>query len=187
MSSHKLHMDIGVYFCTVTCYVWLDLIEETNTYHAVYRWFKHLQHDGCRVVGYVIMPNHFHVLVYLSHAGTSLNKMVGECKRFMAYEIVTALKAQQKDELLWKLKTSVPKNEKFIGKLHQVFKPSFDARFCHSEWMLEQKLDYIHHNPVRGKWNLVDDFTKYPHSSAAFYELNEKGIDELVHYKELET
>src|SRR5689334_22020534 len=105
----------------------------------------------------------------------------------MAYEIVKALEVQRKTELLEKLKKGVSKKEQHIGKQHQVFKPSFDARFCYSELMLEQKLDYIHHNPVRGKWNLVDDFTKYPHSSAAFYELNEQGVEELVHYKDLGT
>lgn len=133
------------------------------------------------------MPNHFHVLLYLSHSGTSLNKMIGECKRFMAYDIVSGLKREGKDGLLNNLMKGVQKKEKFIGKLHQVFRPSFDARFCHSKWMLEQKLEYIHHNPVRGKWNLVDDFTNYPHSSAAFYMLGEPGIKELVHYKDLGT
>jgi hypothetical protein len=55
-------------------------------------------------------------------------------------------------------------------QIHQVLNPSFDARKCYDLKMIEQKLEYIHHNPVRGKWSLVEDFTKYPHSSDAFYE-----------------
>jgi hypothetical protein len=51
--------------------------------------------------------------------------------------------------------------------------------------MVEQKLDYIHHNPVKGKWLLVDDFLKYPHSSASFYELGASSHAQLVHYKDL--
>lgn len=27
----------------------------------------------------------------------------------------------------------------------------------------------MHHNPVRGKWNLASDFALYPHSSAGYY------------------
>ena len=42
--------------------------------------------------------------------------------------------------------------------------------------MIEQKLEYIHHDPAKGKWKLVDDFTKYPHSSAGFYELGSGGV-----------
>jgi hypothetical protein len=30
-------------------------------------------------------------------------------------------------------------------------------------------LDYIHHNPVKGKWNLVEDYTLYPYSSAGYF------------------
>jgi hypothetical protein len=53
-----------------------------------------------------------------------------------------------------------------------VFEPSFDAKAISSITFLNQKLDYIHHNPVMGKWHLCEDFTDYEHSSAAFYELN---------------
>jgi hypothetical protein len=34
-----------------------------------------------------------------------------------------------------------------------------------------KKLNYIHRNPISGKWNLVNDYTDYEHSSASFYEL----------------
>ena len=101
MSTHCLHTEARqVFFCTVTCYRWLNLISETNTYSSVYRWFKHLKNDGCLVTGYVIMPNHFHVMLYLTHSGTALNLMIGECKRFMAYEIVSRLRSQRKTDIL---------------------------------------------------------------------------------------
>jgi len=51
----------------------------------------------------------------------------------------------------------------------------FDAKACYSLEMIEQKIDYIHHNPVSGKWNLVNDWTEYPHSSAGFYELGREN------------
>ena len=51
--------------------------------------------------------------------------------------------------------------------------------------MIEQKLDYIHQNPVSGKWQLVDDYTEYTHSSAGFYGLDEKIKFPVRHYKDL--
>ncbi len=186
MSLHTAHTENSeVYFCTVTCYKWLPLIKESKAYASVYRWFKHLKNDGRLVVGYVIMPNHFHVLLFPTHTGTSLNKLVGDGKRFMAYDIVNSLKKQGKETILHGLKQGVEKKEKLSGKKHQVFRISFDARKCFSEKMIEQKLDYIHHNPVSGKWNLVEDFTLYLHSSAAFYELGIIGDVEITHYKDL--
>ena len=176
-----------VYFCTVTCYNWLPLFEEANAYHSVYRWFDHLKHDGCLLLGYVIMPNHFHVLLFPTHSGTSLSKIVGDGKRFMAYSIVTGLRKQNKLATLEILSKGVERAEKLKGKNHQVFRLSFDARKCYDEKMIEQKLDYIHHNPVRGKWNLVDDFTEYKHSSARYYELNEVGDIAISHYKSVNS
>jgi hypothetical protein len=103
----------------------------------------------------------------------------------MAYEIVGSLKKQGKNSILRQLEEGVQRNEKRRGKLHPVFRLSFDARQCFSEEMAEQKLDYIHHNPVKGKWKLVDDYTEYPHSSAAFYELGKIGTVDIRHYKDL--
>lgn len=34
-------------------------------------------------------------------------------------------------------------------------------------------MNYIHLNPVRGKWDLVNDLTEYEHSSASYYETGE--------------
>jgi hypothetical protein len=151
----------------------------------VYRWFDHLKNDGCLLLGYVIMPNHFHVLLFPTHNGTSLDKIVGDGKRFMAYDIVNTLKKQGKESILNVLQKGVNKNEMLKGKLHQVFHLSFDARKCFDTKMIEQKLDYIHHNPVKGKWKLADDFTKYEHSSAAYYECSVESKFPIVHYKEI--
>lgn len=41
---------------------------------------------------------------------------------------------------------------------------------------MEQKLNYMHINPITGKWNLVNDFTSYENSSASFYELGLTNI-----------
>ena len=188
MSSHTLHTEHSeVYFCTVTCYNWLPLFEEAKAYQSVYRWFEHLKKHGCYVLGYVIMPNHLHVLLFPTNAKKSLNNLVGEGKRFIAYDIVKSLDLQGKAALLKQLEEGVDENEKKKGKKHQVFRLSFDGRKCFSEKMIEQKLDYIHRNPVSGKWNLVNDFAAYEHSSAGFYETEKKELWEVVHYKELNS
>jgi hypothetical protein len=51
--------------------------------------------------------------------------------------------------------------------------------------MTEQNVEYIHHNPVRGKWSLCDDFAKYPYSSTGFYERKMISKIKIVRYKEL--
>ena len=89
----------------------------------------------------------------------------------MAYEIIARLKAQGQTALIGELQAAVSDKEKSKGQQRRVFEPSFDAKPIFSDTFMKQKMDYIHHNPVREKWNLVNDFTDYEHSSASFYEL----------------
>lgn len=164
-----------IYFITVTCHNWIPLFEVTNSYDAVYNWFDIMKKSGNDVLGYVIMPNHFHALIYVNEQSSSINKLVANGKRFMAYELVKRLKHFNKTELLNQLQKSVADDEKKRGKLHNVFEPSFDCKPCYTKKFFEQKLDYIHRNPCSGKWNLANEFTGYKHSSATFYELDLPG------------
>jgi REP element-mobilizing transposase RayT len=102
MSTHELKDEVHqTYFCTVTCNRWLQLFKEADAYSAVYKWFTYLEeHDKCIVAGYVIMPNHLHTLIHYMNEEKSLNKIVGEGKRFMAYAIVNKLKRFNKINLL---------------------------------------------------------------------------------------
>jgi len=42
----------GIYFITFTCFRWKPLIELTNTYDAVYKWFDDLRAKKACVIGY---------------------------------------------------------------------------------------------------------------------------------------
>jgi REP element-mobilizing transposase RayT len=131
------------------------------------------------------MPNHVHCILYFKDAGFDLNQIISNGKRFMAYEIIKHLKEKGAADLLKTLSDSLTEREKKKGQLHKVFKDSFDAKAIYSDKFLTQKIDYIHHNPVSGIWNLVNDFTNYEHSSASFYESGIIKHFTPLHYKEI--
>ena len=83
-----IHGSEDTLFITFTCYKWLPLIEITNSYDLVYKWFDYLKTKGHLVTGYVVMPNHVHALIYFSKTEKPINKIVADGKRFMAYKIV---------------------------------------------------------------------------------------------------
>jgi hypothetical protein len=83
------------------------------------------------------------------------------------------------------MRDSVNPNEVRKNKIHNVFQPSADIKEILTEKFIRQKLNYMHKNPVTGKWKLVDDYLDYPHSSARFYDLGEKGIYNVIHYQEV--
>jgi len=59
---------------------------------VVYKWFNYLKQTNHYITGYVIMPNHLHALIAFSNTGKNINKIIGNGKRFMAYDIVGKLK-----------------------------------------------------------------------------------------------
>ena len=83
MSVHTKIDKEGIYFITF-CYGWLN-------------------RQGHTVLTYVIMPNHLHLLLHYS-GGKSLNTVIGNGKRFMAYEIVSLLEQKGEETLLKKLR-----------------------------------------------------------------------------------
>ncbi|MDQ6755915.1 MAG: hypothetical protein M3004_03180 [Bacteroidota bacterium] len=148
----------------------MHLFELTNSYDMVYKWFNILKQEKIEVIGYVIMPNHVHCILYFPETGFNLNKIISNGKRFMAYEIINRLENANDIQALKILHDALTGRERKKNQLHKVFKDSFDAKAIFSEKFLIQKLNYIHNNPVSGKWKLAKDFVSYEHSSASFYE-----------------
>ena len=174
-----------LYFCTFTCYGWINLFEITHSYDLVYKWFTIALGKGYRTCAFVIMPNHLHFIMATPLAKADLNTLVSNGKRFMAYEIVARLKHLGENKILDQLSNAVLPGDRKRGKLHQVFVPSFDGKRIFTETMLMKKIDYIHYNPVSGRWHLVDDYAMYEHSSAAFYELGKSYHFPITHYTDI--
>ena len=182
-----IHETDGIFFITITCYSWISLLQITNTYDAVYKWFDWLKKEGHYVAGYVIMPNHIHALIAFSKTkkNTNINKIIGNGKRFLAYKIIDRLKEATNISLLKKLSDAVEVTGRKRGKLHEGYEDSFDIKECLTQKFIKQKLDYIHNNPCSGKWMLADCPENYVHSSAKFYTTGEQGIYPVTHVQEL--
>lgn len=172
----------GVYFITFTCHQWLPLIEQTNGYDLIYNWFDHLKNKGHYIAGYVIMPNHVHVLIGFRNTNQSINTIVGNGKRFIAYEIVKRLKQGKEDKLLHQLHLSVEAKDLERNKRHEVWEDSFDWKECRTNEYMRQKLDYMYENPCKGKWNLTTAPVDFSHSSAKYYITGEQGIYKVFNY-----
>ena len=184
--KREIPYDSGHFFITFTCYHWLSLIEITNSYDLVYNWFNILKQHGHLITGYVLMPNHVHATIAFRKTTKSINKIIGDGKRFIGYEIVNRLEQQDKKDILQQLQDAVNSSDKKKGKLHEVWEDSFDWKECNSSAFIVQKLDYMHSNPVVGKWQLAVNAIEYSHSSAKFYITGEQGIYPVLNYRELD-
>jgi REP element-mobilizing transposase RayT len=184
MALHRPTDLPGIYFITFTSNRWLPLIELTNGYDLVYNWFDILGKNGHCVTAFVIMPNHLHLLLYFNGGEQSLNTVIGNGKRFLAYDLVKRLKLLDRNEILKLLQRDVTAIDKGRGKRHEIWRKGFDVKECRTEDFIRQKLIYIHNNPCSGKWKLADDILRYPYSSACFYISGKKGNYPVRDYRE---
>ncbi len=129
MSTHLQHTRTSTfYFVTFTCYRWLHLLDKTQIYDYLPGRARELYKRGIIICGYVFLPNHIHLFVYVTGKSKGLNYVMGEAKRFLAYEMVARLKKQNQVEILSMLEQGVEANERKKGKKHQVFRLSFDGK-----------------------------------------------------------
>ncbi len=93
----------------------------------------------CRLIAYVIMPDHFHMIV---------NPRDGDIRGFAG--ALKSLTARKIIELTADRRFLLDKPDK-DGSVHQVWQESFKAIPLWSLWMIWQKINYIHANPVRAR------------------------------------
>jgi REP-associated tyrosine transposase len=111
----------------------------------------------CKLIAYVLMPDHTHLIV--NPRDGNIKGFAGALKSLSAKRIV---EVSQDPRFI----RAVPDAD---GSIHQVWQESFKAVPLWSEWMIWQKINYIHANPVKAR--LVSSARDYPWSSfRAFYE-----------------
>jgi REP element-mobilizing transposase RayT len=116
----------GSFFITFTCFNWMPLIDKVDGYGIIYNWFDVLKRSGHYINGYVLMPNHVHAIISFIESSQSINTIVGNGKRFMAYDIIHLLQQMEETELLNQLSNEVEAKRKAIKKLQEFWEFSFD-------------------------------------------------------------
>ena len=126
------------------------------------------------VYGFVIMPNHIHLIWQISGDHKKENVQ----RDFLKY---TAQKIKQKmhndnPSLLSQLLVNA-KDRKY-----QIWERNPLSIDLFSNEILLQKLNYIHDNPIKEKWCLAKLPEHYIYSSAAFYHTGKEDWSFLQHY-----
>ncbi len=126
-----------------------------------------------KVLGYVIMPDHFHILIW-PYGDVPVSDMMRDLKRFTSGRIARQAEVEEKKEWLEAFRAAGEKTERADYK---VWQDGYWDKNIFSEKMLRQKLNYIHNNPIRA--GLVESPDKYPYSSFRNYELDDEALIEI--------
>lgn len=165
----------STYFYTATILNWNHLLQGDSFKKIVADSLQFLvENKLVRVYGFVIMPNHIHLI----WRNLQMNNKEYPDESFLKF---TA--HQFKKEL------------KHLKLLHKYWVDKADRKYqfwqrCPlpieilSREMLEQKLNYLHLNPLQSHWGLATDPNDYIYSSCAFYERNSKAFSWVADYRE---
>ena len=163
-------------FITITNYNWIPLLLSDNFKQVIIEALKQrVDQQQVTIYGYVIMPNHLHILWQIHN---NIDKAVFQ-RDFLKFTARS---------ILWLLKST---NNPMLNKLlvekkdrkYQIWKRNSLSINIYSEKVFLQKLNYIHNNPLKSKWRLVNNINEYRYSSAKYYEYGFDEFQILSHYK----
>ncbi len=114
----------------------IPIIDSLNYYRYQY---------ACKLIGYVIMPDHVHLLIWPQDAHIATDFM-RDFKRFTSGRITRQAKLEGKIDWLAKFMEAGHETSRADYK---VWQDSFWEQTIYTQRFLTQKLNYIHMNPVR--------------------------------------
>jgi putative transposase len=176
--KRKSEMEIGEpYFWTNTIYAWKHLLKEDSIKNIIVASLQYLSDKKLiEVYGFVIMPNHLHLI-------WQLNKMNGKEKPNGSFQKFTAHSIESKAKDLSGYDFESHKVDEY-DRRYRIWERDPLATLLYSNEIAEQKLNYIHSNPIQEHWSLAARPEDYKYSSARFYETGKKDWPFLIHYKE---
>jgi putative transposase len=159
-----------LHFVTFSCYRRLALFGTARARNMFVKELDRARRDyGFLLVGYVVMPNHVHLLMSEPKKGTPSTVMQMLKQR-------VSRKMRMKGRAIPKGQLSL-RFPKFAADLPQFWQPRFYDFNVYSHKKKKEKLEYMHANPVvRG---LVRHPRDWPWSSFSFYAKDETGLVEI--------
>lgn len=130
----------AVYFLTLTIKNWYYIFERHNRFQILANSLIHCQrHKQLKIHAYVFMLNHLHLII----SSPDVIGFLRDFKKFTSKEV-------QKNIIAFE--PSVLKLFKNSKDSYDFWQPSNMPKIIESENFLEQKTEYIHHNPVRKQY-----------------------------------
>lgn len=158
-----------MYFITMTVVNWIDIFTRPTYKHIIVNALNYNQNNkGLIIYGWCLMSNHLHLLME-AEEGKNLSDILRDFKKFTSKAIIKEIidnpSESRKKWLLNEFEFAGRYNNKI--KNYKFWMDGNDAKEIHSTEIMEQKLEYIHENPVVSE--IVERADEYIHSSAKNY------------------
>ena len=167
--KYKFHNSQGAYFISFATVYWLDIFTRQEYFNILEESINYCRKEkGMEVFAYCFMPSHIHLIF------RSLNNdpsgLIRDFKGFTARKLIKAIEENpqesRKEWLLWMMERD-GKTKRNV-KQRQFWQHHNQPIELWSESVIQQKIDYIHNNPVES--GFVTDPIDWKYSSARNYQ-----------------
>ena len=173
-TGYKIAEGTGAYYLTFQIVGWVDLFTRQVYKDIVIESLKYCQQNkGLELFAYVIMSNHIHLLA--RSQSSDLSGTIRDFKNYTSRKFIEILESNIESRSEW-MKMVFEYHGKFKNKqTNQIWTHENHAEHIYSQKFIEQKITYIHNNPVRA--GIVTKPYDYLYSSAKNYADLENVID----------
>ncbi|HLP05348.1 MAG TPA: transposase [Paludibacter sp.] len=166
-TGYQIKEQDELHYVTFQIVKWVDIFTRKVYRDIVIDSLRFCQEkEGLEIYAFVIMSNHIHLLARSSKA--CLSDTIREFKSFTAKKMLEAINEEPESRREWMLNLfefsakQHKRNEKY-----QVWTHENHAEIIYSNKFIDQKINYIHENPVRS--GIVEYADDYLYSSARAY------------------
>jgi putative transposase len=143
-SRYKINDSHGTYFITSTIVEWLPIFTSAACCDIMVKALLHVrERKVLQIHAWVILDNHFHAIL----SGPDLSSTLRGLKGFTAQALIEQLRIERREWLLNQLAYYCASHKKMSE--HQVWQEGVHPQAIDSDKVMEQKLDYLHDNPVK--------------------------------------
>jgi len=156
-----------LYFITTTVVGWIDAFTRKELAQVVIDSLKFCQKEkGLVIYSWCLMPSHLHMIVS-AEEGKKISDIIRDFKKFTSKRIISTIKEinESRDWLLDKFSFAAKVHSK--SEEYKFWQDGFHPIALYSNEFKDQKLEYIHNNPVEA--GIVHEPEHYINSFAINY------------------
>ena len=178
--KYKFHNPEGIYFVSFATVYWLDVFVREQYFITFSESLAYCREQkAMELFAYCILPSHVHLI--FRDKNHDPGKLIKELKTFTSKKLRQLISDNPQESriewMLWMMKKAGIKNSNV--RYSQFWQQHSKPIELWSNEVIQQKMDYIHNNPVESGFVTKPHFWK--HSSAVNYcgELGAIEIDRL--------
>lgn len=166
--GYKIRDKAAIHFVTFAVTEWVDAFTRKEYRDILLDSIKYCQKEkGLVLHAWCIMSNHIHLIA--SAKAFDLSDILRDFKKFTSKKIIKAIEdhpgESRKDWMLKIFASAGEQNSR--NKTYQFWRQDNHPIALYSEKFINQKLEYIHNNPVEA--GIVEKAEEYLYSSAKDY------------------